>query len=295
MNPFTLSIGYSDDRSMREKLYPLFEQVFHIPATELADYYARGFWNPTYQPYTLFDGSQAAANVSMFELELVIKDTLVKAAGIQSVMTHPAYRRQGLMRQLFKRMLEDIDEEYETAWLFTEQPELYEPFGFRVVPQHAFRTAWKHQSEQIRPSLRIVDFDNEQDVQLIRTCFAGHQPISREFSPVSYESSFFLHMYSPSFQKKVHYAQSLQAVVVFEVKEEELHLYDVIGASIPDFGELCAAITEPFSSVTVHACADRFGSQSWTPYLHTAGGYLMVRGTFDESKTPVRMPMTSAF
>lgn len=55
------------------------------------------------------------------------------AAVIQSVMTHPSYCRKGLMKQLFKKMLKEIDKKFECSFLFTENPALYTPFGFRVV------------------------------------------------------------------------------------------------------------------------------------------------------------------
>lgn len=295
MNKLTLSTGYCADATKRESLYPLFEKVFHIPAETLRDYYARGFWNPTYRPYTFFDGSKAVANVSVFTLPLMIGGKLVEAAGIQSVMTHPRYRKQGLMRQLCERMLEDIDRENETAWLFTETPELYTPFGFRVVPEHAFRAALEHIPAQSETDLRRMDFEKKQDVELMRSCFATHQPLSRIFSPVYHASSFFLHMYNPVFQQKVHFSESLGALLVFEVREDTLHVYDMIGSRIPDIQELCAVMPEPFSTVILHFCPDLFVEIPFVPVIHADGGYLMVRGRFEEGSVPLRIPMTAAF
>lgn len=44
----------------------------------------------------------------------------INAAGIQSVMTHPNFRRQGLMTQLMSKMIEEIDKKCECTLLFTE-------------------------------------------------------------------------------------------------------------------------------------------------------------------------------
>lgn len=138
MENLALATNYSTDDSKREKLYPLFEKVFGIEAVTLKDFYSRGFWNPAYRPYTFFDEERAVANVSMFSLPMTIQSTLVKAAGIQSVMTDPDYRRKGLMKLLLKEMLKDIDLEFELAFLFTDTPSLYTFFGFRQVQEHYF-------------------------------------------------------------------------------------------------------------------------------------------------------------
>lgn len=295
MNSYPFLKNYSSDRSRRESLYPLFERVFQIPGEVLRDFYARGFWNPTYRPYTFFDGDVAIANASMFTLPLLMGGKRVDAAGIQSVMTHPDYRKKGLMRELCGRMLADIDQEFETAWLFTEIPELYAPFGFRVVPQHSFTAAYGHRPGNGNNGLRRIDFEQDQDIQLIWRCFENHQALSRTFAPLSYTSSFFLHLYSPNFQKKAYFADGLDAIVVFEVREGTLHVYDIIGHRLPSLPDLFQLIPDPFSDVTLHFCPDLFPELSFTPVVLGEGGCLMARGSVALGDVPVRMPITAAF
>lgn len=47
-------------------------------------------------------------------------------------MTHPNFRRQGLMTQLMGKMIEEIDKKCECALLFTENPELYTAFDLKL-------------------------------------------------------------------------------------------------------------------------------------------------------------------
>ncbi|MED4784025.1 GNAT family N-acetyltransferase [Brevibacillus choshinensis] len=294
MKGLTFASHYASEMDSRETLYPLFERVFDIPVEVLKDFYARGFWDPTYCPYTFFDGTRAVANASCFTLELQLGGQRVKSAGIQSVMTHPDYRNRGLMRQLCEQMLVDLDQRFPTSWLFTDSPELYTPFGFRVVPQYAFVAEYSHDGDP-EAQLRQIDFQQEQDVRLVRECFVDHQPISLTFAPVGYESSFFLHMYSPDFQSYVHYSERLQAIIVFAVKEQTLHLYDIIGKQLPSWTELCTEIPEPFSRVTLHFCPDQFADRVFTPILYDGGGKLMVRGQLSQEQSHLRMSMTAAF
>ncbi|MFD2370428.1 GNAT family N-acetyltransferase [Brevibacillus sp. GCM10020057] len=296
MNEFIYANGYSAEGDKREALYPLFEKVFGIPADDLRDFYSRGFWDPTYWPYTWFDGTRAVANASRFTLELQCAGQRVQAAGIQSVMTHPDYRKRGLMRRLCERMLADADRQFSTAWLFTETPELYIPFGFRTVPQYSFAADWIHPGNP-HGWLRRIDFSAEQDVQLIRKCFAGQEPLSQTFAPVGYESSFFLHMYSPSFQQNVYYSERLDAILVFAVEEQTLHLYDIIGKRLPSWAKLCEEIREPFARAVLHFCPDQFAELSFTPLPYEGTGKLMVRGLLGQEleQGMLRMPMTAAF
>lgn len=294
MDSLTFDRHYSKKTSKRESLYPLFESVFGIPADELQDFYARGFWDPTYRPYTFFDGERAVANASMFTLKLQMDGARVEAAGIQSVMTHPEYRKRGLMRQLLSQMLADIDREYPAAWLFTETPELYTPFGFRTVPQYAYVAEYSH-SGSSDGGLRPVHLREERDVQLVRDCFQNHEPISRVFAPVGYESSFFLHMYSPSFERLVHYSERLQAILVYAVKDQTLHLYDIIGKQIPPLFEVGAAIPEPFTKWVLHFPPDRFPELPFEPVVHDSDGKLMVRGPVGHEQSALRMPKTAVF
>jgi predicted acetyltransferase len=105
----TFLSNYSSDTNKREQLYPLFEKVFGMDSKTLKDFYKRGLWSEAYTPYTFFFEDQAVANVSIFPLVMRISNTNRKCVGIQSVMTDPHFRNQGLMKKLFGRMLEEID------------------------------------------------------------------------------------------------------------------------------------------------------------------------------------------
>ncbi|NGQ96619.1 GNAT family N-acetyltransferase [Brevibacillus sp. SYP-B805] len=294
MSHLAYAVGYSSDDAMREKLYPLFEQVFGIEVSILADFHRRGFWNPTYRPYTFFDGEAAVANVSMFTLPLMVQGSVRKAAGIQSVMTHPEYRGKGLMKQLFRRMLEEIDQAFDASFLLTDQPELYKPFGFRVVQEYTFAAPIGHFPKQEGDAVRKLDAFAKNDLRWIRERFARHQPLSWRFAPVGYASSFFLNMYHPAYQKKLYAADDLGVIVVYEVEEETLRLYDCIGENLPPLEALCSRIPEPFSRIEFHFPPDRFHGAA-EPVPAQKRNLLMVRGRFELDNLPLRLPITAAF
>lgn len=288
---------YSNDTLTREKLYPLFEAVFGIPADVLKDFYQRGFWNPTYRPYTLFDGEMAVANASMFAMPLQIKGKRVRAAGIQSVMTHPEHRGRGYMKQLIAKMLDEIDQEFEAAFLQTESPELYTPFGFRAVTEHRFVAPLPipHVPLQGTGDVRKLDFLNESDVDIVRGLFQHGQPVSHEFAPLDHASSFYLNMYSPYFHEKLYYSAALHAVLVYEADGETLRLFDVVAEKLPSLEEIMTQIGAPVSQVEFSFSPDRFGIRECEAIPVTSGNQLMVRGPVGLEPDLFKLPITAAF
>ncbi|WP_139488011.1 GNAT family N-acetyltransferase [Brevibacillus dissolubilis] len=311
MNNLNFFSKYSSDQDMRERLYPLFDAVFGIPVDVLRDFYARGFWNPSYQPYTLFDGERAVANASMFDMPLVINGTQIHAAGIQSVMTHPEYRGLGLMKQVFGKMLEEIDEQYEITILMTENPALYTPYGFRTVQEHYFTAAAPdeasveaavqehrsllHNGLSTNQYARKLEFFEQNDLRIVRECFDGHQPLSKRFAPVSHQPSFALNMYNPYYQAKLYFSEDYNSLLIFDVDGDTLRLFDVIGRKLPAIEQICSQIEEPFSQIQFYFEPDALGVRAYETVPYESGSHLMVRGRFDVEGQPFKLPITAAF
>jgi predicted N-acetyltransferase YhbS len=287
--------NYSSDKTKREALYPLFETVFGIETAVLQDFYKKGFWNPTYCPFTLFDGEQAVANVSMFSLPLMINGTLVQAAGIQSVMTHPEYRGKGFMKKLFTEMLAVLDKKFEASFLFTEAPELYIPFGFRSMPQYCFTADMDYEPNQQKQPLKRLDFFNPHDLLLIQELFQSYKPVSHMLAPIDHASSFYLNMYNPYFHKNLYYSKELHALLVFELQGETLKLYDMINNTIPSLDEVCSQIPYSISRVELYFCPDLFDTVNFEPKALHTGTHFMVRGSFAAENEYIIFPKTAAF
>lgn len=294
MEPYSLEIDYAQDDRKREALYPLFEEVFGIPADLLGDFHQKGFWDSTYCPFTYFQKEKAAANVSMFSMPLLVEGKCIRAAGIQSVMTHPDHRGKGLMKKLFHHMLERLDQTYDCALLMTNQPGLYIPFGFQEAEQYSFKAAFMHPG-RINASLKRLDLFQENGLTLTRHLFEKRQPLSERFWPMRYQSSFYLNMYSPFFQERVYYSEDLNAILIYEVKEGILKLYDILAEKIPAMDDLAKQIPEAFNQIECHFCPDRFNDVDWTVHTHTSRSKLMVRGMGILRGKRHRLPMTAEF
>lgn len=286
-----IRLNYSNDAVLREALYSLFKEVFGIDSYLLEDFYSKGYWNDTYQPFSYFHEGRAAANTSMFELPFIINGELVQTAGIQSVMTHQDYRGNGLMKDLFRMMLAEIDARYDHSFLMTEEPELYTRFGFRVIKEHTFALDFAHIPKQ--SELRRMNFFAEKD--LFMALFKNRQPLSEVFFPLHYESSFALNMYQPAWHEKLYYSRKLNCMLVFEVKNQLLNLYDVIGPKLPSLSALCDEIPEPFQKIEFHFVPDAFEIQQVQAVKSDNTMVLMARPSLLSDNPYIKLPVTASF
>lgn len=288
--------NYANNQLEREKLFPLFENVFGIQASTLADFSNRGLWNKDYRPYTFFDGDRAVSNVSAFPLEMLIDGEIRSCFGIQSVMTDPDYRKNGLMKELFQKMLDDLENKFEGAFLFTSSPELYTPFGFKVMKQHYFKKTIEHQTGYKPASiLKMKPLEDAGHLQLLTEIFNKRQPLSKRFTPINYLHSVYFNLYNPWIYEKIYYIEKLNTMVVFEIADRTLRLFDMIGETISPLEELTTYIESPFDSVEFYFNSDLLLSEAVEVIEWESQTKLMVIGSLPLEKHPFIMPFTSEF
>jgi len=293
MRTYSFDQNYANDETKREQLYQLFDTVFNIPMETFRDFYSRGFWDDTYRPFTYFDGEKAIANASIFEMTMNINGDKKEAVGIQSVMTHPEYRGMGLMKNLFKEVLQFIDERDQPSFLMTSSPELYTPFGFRSIQEHYFKRPRHHQPID-KSSLRKVNVFNKKEVASLQTIWQKRALLSNEFMPLRYQSSFFLNMYNPNIHDLFYFSDELNTYLVFDVVDGTLELYDIIGEELPDIEDICSFIPEPFENIAIYFSPDRFsGTFEAVPYESV--DHFMVRGRAGVESKKIKLPITAEF
>jgi ribosomal protein S18 acetylase RimI-like enzyme len=277
----------------RESLYPLFERVFGIGADLLQDYYERGFWNPDYCPYTLFHKGKAVANVSVFPMKWMIDGKEWAAAGIQSVMTDPEFRKKGFMKKLMNKVMKDLDAKYPLVFLQTENPDLYRSYGFSEVEEQVFITTNYQKTHSTEGTLKKLDLFKDEDLPVIERCFQEMDALSLVFAPLDYKHSFYLNLYNPFFQDKLFFCESLNALILYGVQNSVLQLYDVIGKKMPTLAEISGVIPEPFTSVEVYFSPDKLGELNFQ--AKKANGTLMVKGNLSLPSKAAAFPATASF
>ncbi|MDC2940697.1 GNAT family N-acetyltransferase [Bacillus cereus] len=278
----------------REQLFPLFEEVFGIPSQTLHDFSERGYWDDTYKALSFLQEDKAIANVAVFSLPLLVNGERINAAGIQSVMTHPNFRRQGLMKQLMSKMLEEIDKKCECTLLFTEKPELYTSYGFKVVQEYLMTIPYdkKNNNDSL---LRELDYYMEEDRKLIHETIDSSQRLSNTFSTLNFHPSFYLNMYNSEWNEKLYYSEKLDALIVYEVDNEKLKLYGVFAPVIPVLDEICGEIAERFTEIEFYFSPDQLGIEGVQFTELQSSKYLMVRSSRELDLKGYKFPVLVEF
>ena len=142
------------------------------------------------------------------------------------------------MKQLMSKMIEEIDKKCECTLLFTEKPELYTSYGFKVVQEYLMTIPYdkKDNNDSL---LRELDYYMEEDRKLIHETIDSSQRLSNNFSTLNFRPSFYLNMYNSEWNEKLYYSEKLDALIVYEVDNEKLKLYGVFAPVIPVLDEIC--------------------------------------------------------
>ncbi|MED1408489.1 MULTISPECIES: GNAT family N-acetyltransferase [Bacillus] len=278
----------------REQLFPLFEEVFGITSQTWHDFSAKGYWDYTYKALSFLQDDNVIANAAAFSLPLLINGEKISAAGIQSVMTHPDFRRRGLMTQLLNKLIEEIDKQCECILLFTENPKLYTSFGFQIVQEYLMTVPYDKKNNK-DSLLRKLDFYNEEDRQLISETIANSQRLSNMFSTLNYQPSFYLNMYDSKWNEKLYYSKKLDTMIVYEVENEKLKLFGVFALVLPILDELCEEISESFKEIEFYFYPDQLGIDDVQLTELQSSKYLMVRSNKELDFKGYKFPVLTEF
>ncbi|MBI1815231.1 MAG: GNAT family N-acetyltransferase [Deltaproteobacteria bacterium] len=286
-----LRYSYVDDPTLYDRVFELLDLAFPGAELPLQSRTARQLgmrWEEVTTPFCLFDGERLLAHVGVLDLPLVLAGREVHVGGIHAVATHPHFRRRGYYRAVMEDALRWADARYQTLQLSTAQPELYEPFGFRVVPEHRFIGAWSHNLGRNR--LRVLDYGCADDLALIHTLLRERTPISHRLGVVREYAVFLFN----EARRSLYYAADLDLIVSFESEGTTLRLFDLVGRALPPLFEIVERIPLRFQRVETHFTPDRLAAEL-QPEAHLLNGddYLMVRGSYPPERQPLMLPRTA--
>lgn len=274
LETLTLREGYFEDPNAFRALADLLQDVFGIDIGLQSRFSGP---DPSSMPFGYFDGAgRCVANFSVFSMPLLIKRRVVKAAGFQSGAVRPAFRGQGLYRDLMQRAFAWVDKQgFEAGFLLTDKPELYHDYRFRVVPQFCF-CGEVTQTVPADAEAREIDLENQDDVALVLRILADREPVARQLSVVR-QSEMFLLNAALDPEIRLSYLPSFDAILAWKLRRGTLQMLDIAARQMPLMSEIRSALSVPHDRIEVFFPTDRLEwSGSARPYDGSCA--LMVRG-----------------
>lgn len=267
--------SYADDPTLADRVFDLLETGFPgIGARRRSAARLGSRWDDCSTPFVHELDGRPVAHVGLLELSYVIKGVRSRVGGIHAVCTLEAERRRGHFRRIMEELLEYCDGRFETLELGTENPEYYEPFGFRVIPEHRFVAAVA--SSGGRAGFRPFDAARKGDLDRLDRLLGERTPVSNLVGVVE-ESHVFKFSQGTA---GLHYSETLDCLAVFELQGSRLSLRDVVARTLPSLDALLSEIPAPVERVEFYFSPDRFRSDARPEPHRFDGDYYMVHGPF---------------
>jgi GNAT superfamily N-acetyltransferase len=263
-----------NDPARRASLYRLFDRTWPGVVDKIALATRLGWcWDECTRPFARFDGDVALAHVGVLDLDVLLADKAQRIAGIHAVCTDPDHRRKGHYRAVMEAALAYVDGRYETAKLSTTQPELYDSFGFRVVPQNRFRVDVGGDGGDARPAR----------IERVHELLSRRRPTSRVFAARDRGWLFGIDevLWSGGLG---HLWQVDEVVAAWATEGTTLHVYDILAAELPPLEDLLARAPWTFREAVLWFTPDLVAPNA-DPIAWPEDDYLMVRGSW-----PIEVP-----
>lgn len=271
----TFRQDYFGDPSAWAALVGLLQDTFGIDVS-IQDRF--GGPDPSSMPFAYFDENGAcAANFTAFFMPMMIAGHPVKAAGFQSGAVRPGWRGRGLYRDLMTRAFGWCDQQgFELGLLLTDKPAMYEPYGFKVLPQDKFAGAPPLPEARLADETRDLSLENAGDIEFLRRILRARTPVSSVFAVAGQAEMFLLNSVFDA-DIRLTYLEPLGAVVAWKQEEGSFQLLDIAGQSIPPLADILGALGQQPDRVEVCFPPDKLGWQGKPePYISDIS--LMVRG-----------------
>ncbi|UTR10621.1 GNAT family N-acetyltransferase [Evansella sp. LMS18] len=215
---------YKETDSYRRSFSDLALKVFGI---NFEEWYAKGYWDDSFICYSYFDHGEIAANVSASELDIVIEGQKMNAVQIGTVMTAPEFRNKGLAAALLNKVLEEYESTADVIYLFANESVLnfYPKFGFNMVRESSY--SLRLDVSNSASPLRKLDPGSSEDMELICGLYEKKALLSRKIDVEQSKGILLFHCLH-TFSDCVYYSPQENAVLIYKIEGEKLHIYDVI-------------------------------------------------------------------
>ncbi|MBP0726439.1 GNAT family N-acetyltransferase [Bacillus sp. RG28] len=249
---------YRDNTLVRNSFNELAGYIFG--GINFENWYKAGYWTDKYNPYSLLDGDKIVANVSVNEIDLVIDGQEKRAIQIGTVMTHPDYRNKGLSREIMNRVLSDYENKHDLMYLFANHSVLdfYPKFDFKPVTEYQYSMKF-NLSLRNNASIHKFDSQNIDDLHFIYQFVSERLPVSMKFGSKNTRELFMFYCLNV-FTNDLYYIKDENVIVIYQIKEDVLHIFDIVSKEKFDIVNVLQAIAnEQTQKIVFHYMPDYKG------------------------------------
>jgi len=267
--------SYADDPTLANRVFELLETWFTgIGASRREAARLGSLWEECSTPFVCEKDGRVISHLGLLEMPYVIQGERHRLGGVHAVCTLESERRQGHFRRIMEELLAYCEGRFETLELCTENPEYYEPFGFRTLPEHRFVA--KVASAGGNVGFRAFDATRDGEIARLDRLLAERTPVSKRVGVFGEQDVFKFSQGSDA----LYYSEELDCFAAFEHLGSQLTLFDVVARELPSLDAMLSQLSPAIDTVEFHFSPDRFDVDARPEPFRSDGDYYMVRGPF---------------
>lgn len=229
---------YKDNALFRKSYNALTQKTYGF---DFEQWYQAGYWGGGYVPYSLLDGGNIIANVSISIIDFLALGENKRYIQIGTVMTDSRYRNQGLARYLIEKVIEEWKDKCDMLYLFANDSVLnfYPKFGFTVANEYQCSKTITNNNE-IAVAQRL-DMSLKSSIELLIEKINNSISISKL---TMLKNMGLIMFYCTSFMRNnVYYLEGEDVIVIGELDGDTLYLQDIFSSTEVDLDNIIKALT----------------------------------------------------
>lgn len=277
-----MQIDYAKDGITFERAIKLIDHVFPGAKDMVAQGKELGaFWEEASQPFLIEKNNQFIAHLGVVPIDITLANKPQHLAILHGVCVQPKYRGQGYFKQLMKEALPYLHKNFDASLLFTDNPELYIPFGYQICPQYDFLVPITRTASD-NPALRPLYLQQPEDLALFNRLYKNRIPLTVDFD-ISHR---ILYLFN-SLEMKLFYAKTLDAIIVCKA-HKKLYLQDILSSHELSFNEIVSVLPHSYNEVILQFYPGKWLDISYETLPAKTKGVLMACSHFSANETTFR-------
>lgn len=236
---------YRNNAALRHSFNELAAKTFGL---NFEDWYQNGFWSDNYNPYSVVRDGRVVANVSVNKTNMLLNGSVKHLLQLGTVMTHEAYRNQGLIRKIMEQIEQDYDGKNDGYYLFANDGVLdfYPKFGFRKAKEYQYSGTLSNTGEC---QFEQILMDNSGRWELLkkameRNVFHGRFDMLDNGELILFYVTKFM-------QNNVYYHKPTDTWVIAEPEGKSVFLHNVFSGTLTELNEVIRLFGKGVQTVTL--------------------------------------------
>jgi predicted N-acetyltransferase YhbS len=244
-------------------------------------------WDNVSTPFVYYINDELVGHLGLIPFKLVINNQDYTGAALHGICVKEKFRRKGIFTELMNEALLHIQRNYSLSFLFTDQANIYEPFGFKRLDEYDFLVENLNISRS-NHAIRKLDLDSASDLQIMHDLLLKRLPISNRFGMVKETVVFTL----TALSAPIYYSDKNQLLISYDIKDDVLYVKDIVFTKLIDFQNVISCIPESYSKIILQFYPDNFKNLNFKPIKAAPEDFIMVSENFNLGALPLRYPET---